>query len=359
MSARMTRCVVLLLTTLVLTFAAATALATDGTVNTKSLILRKTASKSGKALQTLDKNDRVEIIEVSGDWYKVRYGKYTGYVMAKYVKVKGSLPTQKPAATPKPKATPKPAATPKPSSSSSSKKSSSSTSSSKPKMTAAPQSTKVTIRPGDVSGHVLTLQTALKSKGYYSGSLDGVYGNSTQKAVKAFQKKKGLSQDGIAGPSTLKALYNGTSGTASDSKSSTPSSKTKTESLDWFKNGNSGIPRGATFTVKDVATGKTFQVKRWAGSSHCDSEPLTSKDTATLKSIYGGSWSWNRRAILVSYNGHVYAASMNGMPHGTSTISNSFSGHFCIHFSGSKTHGSDRVDEDHQAAVKKALNSKW
>ena len=90
-----------------------------------------------------------------------------------------------------------------------------------------------------------------------------------------------------------------------------------------------------------------------------DTEPLTAEDTAIMKEIYGGAWSWDRRAILVKYDGHVYAASMNGMPHGTSTIDNGFDGHFCVHFTGSKTHGTDRVDEDHQAAVAQATQYSW
>lgn len=213
----------------------------------------------------------------------------------------------------------------------------------------------------------MTMQTSLKALGYYGGKLDGVYGTSTENAVRAFQKQSNLKQDGIAGPKTLTALYqSNNSGSSSDSSadssssaSSAASSGTKTESLDWFKNGDSAIPRGAEITIKDVATGKTFKAKRWAGASHCDTEPMSSADTAIMKEIYGGSWSWTRRAILVSYNGHVYAASMNGMPHGTSTRNNGFSGHFCIHFTGSKTHGTDRVDEDHQSAVQKALKNSW
>lgn len=97
------------------------------------------------------------------------------------------------------------------------------------------------------------------------------------------------------------------------------------------------------FTIKGVKTGKTFEAVRWSGYNHLDAEPRTSEDTATMKAIYGGSWSWSRRAILILYNGHVYAASMNGMPHGTSTINNDFSGHFCIHFLNSRTHETDRV----------------
>jgi len=62
----------------------------------------------------------------------------------------------------------------------------------------------------------------------------------------------------------------------------------------------------------------------------------------------------------VKYNGHVYAASMNGMPHGTTTISNNnFAGHFCIHFYGSKTHESNKVDPDHKAAEAAAMKYTW
>ena len=111
--------------------------------------------------------------------------------------------------------------------------------------------------------------------------------------------------------------------------------------------------------MRPQLTGKTFTAVRWSVSNHMDTEPASRADTAVLKEIYGGSWSWRRRPILVKYNGHVYAASMNGMPHGTSTIDNGLDGHFCIHFTGSKTHGTDRVDEDHQNAVAAALKYEW
>ena len=78
-----------------------------------------------------------------------------------------------------------------------------------------------------------------------------------------------------------------------------------------------------------------------------------------MKSIYGGSWSWDRRAILVKYDGHVYAASMNGMPHEDDTISdNDFDGHFCIHFTGSKTHGQQR-GRGSSKRVQTALKYTW
>ena len=112
---------------------------------------------------------------------------------------------------------------------------------------------------------------------------------------------------------------------------------------------------GSEATVKDLVTGKQFRVKRYGGSNHADCEPLTSSDTAIMHDIYGGSWSWARRAVLVYTGGRVLAASMNGMPHGGEEImDNNFSGHFCIHFLNSRTHGTNVVDPEHQAMVQKA-----
>lgn len=57
------------------------------------------------------------------------------------------------------------------------------------------------------SGATVTqIQTRLKSWGYYSGSVDGIYGSATESAVKYFQRKNGLSVDGQAGDKTLAAL---------------------------------------------------------------------------------------------------------------------------------------------------------
>ena len=57
------------------------------------------------------------------------------------------------------------------------------------------------------SGSVVTqIQTKLKNWGYYTGSVDGIYGIATESAVKVFQKKNGLTVDGKTGPATLRAL---------------------------------------------------------------------------------------------------------------------------------------------------------
>ncbi len=223
-----------------------------------------------------------------------------------------------------------------------------------PKMNGITKISQITVpatsKKGDSGKNVLALQQALKIKGYYKAPIDSKYGNQTAEAVKAFQKAKGLAQDGTAGNATIKALFG---------KNAANFTYT-TERLDWFSKGVNLFTGTCVYTIKDVSTGKMFQARRRFGSNHLDSEPLTASDTAMLKSIYGGSWSWNRRAILVLYNGHVYAASMNGMPHGTSSITgNNFDGHFCIHFYKSRTHGTNRVDEAHQNCVARAMSATW
>lgn len=114
------------------------------------------------------------------------------------------------------------------------------------------------------------------------------------------------------------------------------------------------IPRKSTFTVIDVESGKKFDVQRRAGSGHADVQPLTKKDTLTMKAIYNGDWSWRRRAVLIQVKDRLIPASMHGMPHGAGAIQNGFPGHFCIHFSESRTHRSGKHDMSHHIMILKA-----
>ena len=59
---------------------------------------------------------------------------------------------------------------------------------------------------GSRSEEVRSIQQALKSRGYYTGNIDGIFGTATKNAVTAFQRDNGLKVDGIAGKETLKAL---------------------------------------------------------------------------------------------------------------------------------------------------------
>ena len=62
------------------------------------------------------------------------------------------------------------------------------------------------LRQGSKGGEVKEVQRRLKLWGYYKGSVDGVFGAGTRSAVIAFQKKNGLTADGVVGKSTYKAL---------------------------------------------------------------------------------------------------------------------------------------------------------
>ena len=74
---------------------------------------------------------------------------------------------------------------------------------------------------GSRGEEVRQIQTKLKRWGYYNGNIDGIYGSQTQEAVRYFQRKNGLTVDGIAGPATLKSMgiYSSSSGSSSSSSS--------------------------------------------------------------------------------------------------------------------------------------------
>lgn len=70
---------------------------------------------------------------------------------------------------------------------------------------------------GSTGTEVRQIQTRLKNWGYYTGSVDGVFGTQTKNAVMYFQRKNGLTVDGVAGPATLSALGLPTGGSSGGS----------------------------------------------------------------------------------------------------------------------------------------------
>lgn len=77
---------------------------------------------------------------------------------------------------------------------------------------------------GSRGNEVKKIQEKLKAWGYYSGGVDGIYGNQTFEAVKRFQRKNNLKVDGIAGEKTLAAL-----GISSSSKPASSNSSNNTD----------------------------------------------------------------------------------------------------------------------------------
>lgn len=148
------------------------------------------------------------------------------------------------------------------------------------------------------------------------------------------------------------------------------------EYLDWWTGAQYVAPIGSTFKVIDFNTGKSFTVKRTYGANHADVETVTSEDTRIFKEIFGGSFSWATRPVIIEYNGRKLAASVAGMPHAGNDSApadinttwrsgdygagpnfdaikgNNMDGHFDIHFLNSTTHNTGQISESHQKNIK-------
>lgn len=256
------------------------------------------------------------------------------------------------------------------------------------KTTSGTKSTSGTLKKGDSGQTITNLQENLKKLGYLSTEATGYFGSATETAVMKLQKKYGYEPDGVAGSKTLALVSKLTAGgtstntattkISSSSTTASASSKQSSYMLPWFSKVSSIFAIGKVATVYDIKTGLSFKVKRTYGHNHADCETLTAKDTATMKKIFGGSWSWERRAVIVTVGSTKIAASVAGMPHAgldeysaNTTVSsrsggfgrgenldavkgNNMNGHFDIHFYGSRTHGTNKTDSQHQQMVKVA-----
>lgn len=111
------------------------------------------------------------------------------------------------------------------------------------------QSVETLSKYGSRGNEVTQIQTKLKRWGYYSGNVDGIYGTQTLNAVKYFQRKNGLTVDGIAGPATLKAM-----GIYNSSSTSTGSSSSNSSNVNLLAKLIYGEARGEPYTGQ-VAVG--------------------------------------------------------------------------------------------------------
>ncbi len=225
------------------------------------------------------------------------------------------------------------------------------------------------LKKGSSGENVEKLQSELKKKGYLAVEVSGYFGSMTEAAVKKFQSENKLTVDGIVGEGTGKALF----GAAWTSLG-------KVELLNWWEEASKIFKIGMTAKVTDVKTGKTFSIVRTYGGNHADCEAKTAADSKKIKEIWGG-WSWERRAIIVETGGRRIAASMTAMPHAgvdkspankyissrsggygrganlDKVKNNGMNGVIDVHFLNSRTHGTNKVDKNHQKAVKEAAKS--
>ena len=106
---------------------------------------------------------------------------------------------------------------------------------------------------GSRGNEVKQIQEKLKRWGYYKGSVDGIYGSQTLAAVKSFQKKNGLTVDGIAGEKTLNAMGI-TSSSNNSSSSSSSSNNNSSSNVNLLARAIYGEARGEPY-VGQVAVG--------------------------------------------------------------------------------------------------------
>ncbi len=234
-----------------------------------------------------------------------------------------------------------------------------------------PTATYRTLRLGMSGDDVTRLQNMLIALGLMpNGTATGVYDTRTEQAVRQYQKLEGLFVDGVAGQNTQNALYNTQSPNPGGPDGGTVDTKLyPVEMVDWYRGDIQSVwGKGETAVVTDVRTGLSFRARRWSGGYHADVEPLTAADTEVICRIYGVKNAqeiseknmWQRRPLWITLKGRTFAASMYGVPHnypaGDTIPNNNYNGQFCVHFLNSRTHASNRVDENHMNAIREAYD---
>ena len=128
------------------------------------------------------------------------------------------------------------------------------------------------------------------------------------------------------------------------------------QTLDWFNGGASLLSKNKSIKIYDTKTGTSWSAKYINGANHADIIPASSSDATLLKNkkIIG---SYERRPVVVTIAGTQYAGSMYAVGHGSTNYCSYFKGVMCIHFTGSKTHGTKKVDTAHQNAITEAMKA--
>ena len=114
----------------------------------------------------------------------------------------------------------------------------------------APCANAAVVKVGSSGTVVKNIQTKLKRWGYYTGAIDGIYGAKTKSAVQYFQRKNGLTADGIVGNATAKALGVSLNGSGTAASNNTTSNKISNSDLYLLSCCIYGEARGESYTGK-------------------------------------------------------------------------------------------------------------
>jgi len=358
----------------------------EGTVAASTLYVRDQPNSESNAIHLVRMGEKVAIGQKVNEWYYITCANgVQGYVYAQFVSISETDLSSDSRASSAPTAVPENTKSPSAGASTQNGDGSKAT-------TVATVSLPSITRIGDRGDAVTTIQQALASMGYNTGKIDGIFGQITLQAVRKFQKDSGLVVDGIVGKATVQALFGGVvitiptnTGTSANVKTSIPSSipsnppsaqgssaasspppssatastsasSSKTQALDWFSEGYNLINKNKSVTIYDLNTGVVWNAKYINGKNHADIIPASAADAKKITSsnIVG---SYVRRPVIVTIAGGNYAGSMYAVGHGEENYCDYFKGVMCVHFSGSQTHGTQKVDADHQKAIEVALKA--
>ncbi|MDR3051301.1 MAG: peptidoglycan-binding protein [Oscillospiraceae bacterium] len=214
-----------------------------------------------------------------------------------------------------------------------------------PRPASTPRPGYPTLRKGSTGEDVRALQQALKDLGYYTGSVNGNYDSATADAVRAFQQNNDTGVDGVAGPATLRILYEGTPLVASQKPTPRPTltpgagemdgpDPSQVELAHWFNDVKKSYKAGQNYTVYDPASGLGWGLRFYAMGNHADSEPRTRQDTEIMYAAFGYATTWNPKPVFARMpDGRWILATMHNTPHLSGSIQdNGFDGHLCVHF---------------------------
>ena len=153
----------------------------------------------------------------------------------------------------------------------------------------------------DTAGEdVVVLQQRLIDLGYLHFRATGSFGDMTESAMKAFQKRNDLSATGVVDTATYYALFSKSvvrARAGSIIRVSGPVTISKPEEygkLVSWKEIAEIFPLGTEATVTDLYTGYTYTVLRTGGTNHADVQTVGDASNKMFLKSFGGSYTWEK-----------------------------------------------------------------
>ncbi len=216
-----------------------------------------------------------------------------------------------------------------------------------------------------IGDNVVRVQLRLRELGYFMFKPTGSFLAMTVRSVIAFQQKQtdinggSIAADGSIGPQSESILFSRTAVradiTAGIPFGATTSTLAQTGALVSWDEVKTLLTVGNTYKVIDCYSGTEFHMVFTGGENHAEMECASASDSATYKQLFGGEYNYSKRPFLIVIGDKRIAASLQGYPHGTDSVSgNEADGHSCMYFDGSLSHVGALSDIEHVTQVYKA-----